>query len=368
MPHIASLTLHRRTIALRRPFVTAVRTAHAIEVLLLEARDSDGRSGWGEAPTSWRVTGESIEGVSAALEGPLRAAVEGLSSSDPDAASALMRRAVVGNSSARMALECALFDLAAQSLDVPLFRYLGGRTSEVRTDMTLSAVVSHGEIDAVCRTAAEFVEGGMNTLKIKVGAGGDDLALVVAVRRAVGDRIHLRLDANQGWSPEEAVRVISSLEDAGVALELVEQPVRADDIEGLAYVTAQVETPIMADESVWTMRELREVIRCRAANMVNVKIAKAGGLREANEMVRHAQAHDVRVIVGCMAESHVGIAAAASLASASASGDLSGDIVHDLDGGLLLAYSPVDGGVTYEGERVRLSPTSGNGITGLAPE
>src|ERR1700722_10296787 len=157
--------------ALQPTFVTAIRTAYAIEALLVEVRDSDGRSGWGEAPTSWRGTGESGEGVSAALSGPLSAAVVGLSSSDPDAASVVVRGAVVRNSSARMALECALFDLAAQSSSIPLFRYLGGHSSDVRTDMTLSAILGDGEIDAVCRTASEFVVSGMNTLKIKVGAG-----------------------------------------------------------------------------------------------------------------------------------------------------------------------------------------------------
>jgi L-alanine-DL-glutamate epimerase-like enolase superfamily enzyme len=264
-----------------------------------------------------------------------------------------------------MALECALYDLAAQSAGVPLFRYLGGSASQVRTDMTLSAVVSEHEIDALCRTCLEFIEEGMKTLKIKVGAGGDDQKAVRAVRRAVGSDIRLRLDANQGWSPEHAVRVISSLEDAGADLELVEQPVRADDIEGLAHVTSRVATPIMADESVWTTRELREVIRIHAADMVNVKIAKAGGLREAREMVTLAHENNVTIIIGCMAESHVGISAAAAMASASESGSTLDGLAHDLDGGLLLTRSPVSGGVEYDGDRVLLSVTAGTGITGL---
>jgi L-Ala-D/L-Glu epimerase len=368
VPRIEHVTLHRWTIPLKRPFITAVRAATSIDVLLVEVRDSDGRSGWGEAPTSWRVTGESVEGVSAALSGPLSDAVVGISSTEPDVASEVMAQAVVRNSSARMALECALYDLAAQSADVPLYRYLGGNVSQVRTDMTLSAVVSDGEIDALCRTSREFVEEGMRTLKIKVGAGGDDQKIVRAVRRAVGNDVRLRLDANQGWSPQHAVRVISSLEDAGVDLEVVEQPVRADDIEGLAYVRSRVETPIMADESVWTTRELREVIRIGAADMVNVKIAKAGGLREAREMVRLARRNNVSVIIGCMAESHVGISAAAALASASEGGSPLGELAHDLDGGLLLTRSPVSGGVTYDGDRVLLSETSGTGIAGIAPD
>ena len=122
LSRIDRIAFHRQTIHLRRPFVTAVRTAHSIDVLIVEVRDSDGRSGWGEAPTSWRVTGESADSVTAAISGPLWEAVQGQSSTDPSALSELLERAVVRNSSARMAIDCALYDLAAQSAGQPLPR------------------------------------------------------------------------------------------------------------------------------------------------------------------------------------------------------------------------------------------------------
>jgi L-alanine-DL-glutamate epimerase-like enolase superfamily enzyme len=351
---------------LKRPFVTAIRSAFSIESLLVEVRDADGRSGWGEAPVSWRVTGESAESVTAALLGPLMEVVIGRSSGEPDVVSGDLERSVARNSSARSALDCALYDLAARGADLPLFQYLGGTAREVRTDLTLSAVIDEVEIGPLCRTALEFVNNGLHTLKIKVGAGGDDVATVIAVREAVGQGVGLRLDANQGWTPEAAVRIISALEDAGVGLELVEQPVNREDIEGLASVTSQVATPIMADESVWTIRDLREVIRLRAADMVNIKLAKAGGLREGLRLAKLARENDVVAIVGCMAESHVGIAAAAALASAMGSGARSDSVAHDLDGGMLLAHNPIEGGVNYEGDRVRLSGLAGTGISGLS--
>ena len=99
-----------------------------------------------------------------------------------------------------------------------------------------------------------------------------------AVRAAVGPDVAIRLDANQGWTPREAVRVISTLEDLDLDVELVEQPVAAADLDGLAWVTARVGTPVMADESVYGVRDLVEVIRRRAADLVNVKLAKCGGL------------------------------------------------------------------------------------------
>jgi L-alanine-DL-glutamate epimerase-like enolase superfamily enzyme len=132
------MTIHQLTVPLTRPFVTAVRTAYAVDGLLIQVHDGDGRSGWGEAPISWRVTGESAASVTAAISGPLSEAVIGAPSDDPRSASESLERAIVRNSSAKMAVECAIYDLAARVADVPLFHYLGGRSPQVRTDMTLS--------------------------------------------------------------------------------------------------------------------------------------------------------------------------------------------------------------------------------------
>jgi L-Ala-D/L-Glu epimerase len=367
VPRIESVTIHRRSIPLTRPFVTAVRTAHSLDALMVEVRDSDGRSGWGEAPTSWRVTGESLESVTAAILGPLSEAIQGLPTDDPEAASTALERAIVGNSSARMALDCALYDLAARLEGVPLFAYLGGHSPVVRTDMTLSAAVSSAEIDDLLVTAIEHVNTGFTTLKIKAGAGGDDNKMLVEVRNAVGVDVQLRVDANQGWTPEQAVNIISALEEADVGVEFVEQPVSRDDIDGLAFVTSHVRTPIMADESVWTRRALREIVRSRAADMINIKLAKTGGLSEALELAHMARENQVRVIIGCMSEGHVGVAAAAALASATDAGSPGEPRPHDLDGGLWLTRSAVEGGVIYDGERVLLADAPGTGISGLAP-
>jgi L-Ala-D/L-Glu epimerase / N-acetyl-D-glutamate racemase len=389
MPRIHSVTVHQRSVPLVRPFVTAVRVANQVDAVLVEVHDEDGRSGWGEAPTSWRVTGESVASVTAAVQGPLSAAVVGLPADDPAEASMALQRAVVGNSSARMAVECALYDLAARQAGIPLFRYLGGHEKLLRTDMTLSAAATVTEARELVRTAVEQVAAGFSTLKVKTGAGGDDTAILAAVRREVGPHVTLRADANQGWTPQQAVAVISAWEDAGVDVELVEQPVHRDDLEGLAFVTARVATPVLADEAVWTRRDLRQVITCQAASLVNIKLAKTGGLHEALALAQLAHEHGIGVFVGCMSETHVGIAAAAALASALAgsagpvggsglmalagasgptglacTGGASGP--QDLDGGLWLTASPVDGGIAYEGESIILPEAAGTGIYGLA--
>lgn len=369
MSRIAAVKVHVRPVALVRPFVTAVRRATAIDATLVEVIDVEGRHGWGEAPTSWRVTGESAASVRATVEGPLTAAVVGMDASTPEEVGAAIETAVIYNAAARMAVDCAVYDLAAQSAGLSLAESLaqashGARLLEtVRTDMTLSAATRDDEIHAVVEAAVHHAEEGFHTLKLKVGAGADDVATMRRVRQAVGPDVVLRADANQGWDRERALFVIRSWEGAGLDVQLVEQPVAARDLEGLAWVTARVDTTILADESVRTSADLAEVIARRGADMVNVKLAKTGGLTEARRLVALATEHDLGVVVGCMMESHVGIGAAASLAAA-----VPGGGTHDLDTGLWLKSNPIQGGIRYAGEILHLADGHGLGITGLVDE
>ena len=126
------------------------------------------------------------------------------------------------------------------------------------------------------------VDRGFDSLKIKVGKDiGVDIERVKAIHAAVEGRALLRLDANQGWTAKQAVYALQTLEDAGVRLELVEQPVKAQDLEGMRYVTERVHTPIMADESVFGPTEVIELIRMRAADIINIKLMKTGGISNA---------------------------------------------------------------------------------------
>ncbi|RDV44269.1 dipeptide epimerase [Leifsonia sp. ku-ls] len=365
MARIERVVLHRRSVPLRRPFVTAVRRADAVDALLVTVVDSDGRVGWGEAPASWRVTGESHASISEAVAGPLSHAVVGMPGDDPVTTSDRLARAVVGNASARMAVECAVWDLAARAAGQPLYRYLGGEADVIETDMTLSAAVTARDEAELLLAAEEHVDDGFTTLKVKTGAGGDDDRIVRSLRERFGGALTIRVDANQAWEPREAVRIVNDWEEDGIGVELVEQPVHRDDIDGLAYVARHTATPIVADESVWTTRNLREILARGAVDRINVKLAKTGGLAEALALADAAREAGVSVFVGCMSESQVGIAAAAALASRLrvTHGSLG---AHDLDAGLWLSASPVVGGVAYAGRHVHLADGPGTGIEALA--
>lgn len=355
---VRELITHRVDAPLHTPFVTALRAVHAIESLLVEVVDSDGRSGWGEGPATWKVTGDSVDGMLAAVAGPLRAVVVGQDADDVARTVYEVEHALVGNTGAKSAVDCALHDLAARRLGVPLPRLLGSSTLRLSTDVTVAA----GPVEDMAAAAADRVSEGFGVLKVKVGDGtADDVERLSRIRAAVGPAVRVRLDANQGWTPREAVRMIRAMADAGVDLELVEQPVAAGDLDGLAFVTAHADTPVLADESVCSAADLVEVVRRRAADLVNVKLAKCGGIGPARRLLAVAQATGTGVLLGSMMESHVGVGAAASLAAVSRSA-----AVDDLDAAWWLSASPIRGGLRYDGSTVVLPDAPGLGIDGLA--
>jgi len=353
---IDRIRCHRVTAPLHTPFVTALRSTTTVDSLLVEVVDSDGAAGWGEAPQVWQVTGESLAGAQACIEGPISTAVVGRDAADLTELLRWVRAAVAGNHGAKAAVDVALHDLTARRLGVTLHGYLGAVATSVRTDVT----VSSGE--SSCPHAERRVAEGFDVLKLKVGTGDaiTDVARVKAVRRAIGPDPVIRLDANQGWSPRTAVQVIRGLEDAGCDVELVEQPVAAADLDGMAWVRDRVSTPILADESVYGVRDLVEVIRRGAADLVNVKVAKCGGLGVARTLLEVARAHELGTVVGSMMETHVGVGAAAALVAAHPT-----TVVPDLDAAWWLAKPVVDGGIRYDGPTLRLPAGPGLGVTGL---
>ncbi len=351
---IVDVRCQRITVPLHTPFVTALRRVTSLESVIVQLVDSDGRSGFGEAPQVWQVTGESLGSAEACLQGPLSDVVR---ERDPDDLAPLLRAvegAVVANHGAKAAMDVALHDLVARRRGLSLPALLGSAAYRVETDVTVPA----GPPDETAATARRRVAEGFGVLKLKVGTSrGDDVARVRAVREAVGPGVALRLDANQGWTARQAVTVIHSLEEADLDVELVEQPVPAADLDAMAWVTGRVDTPIMADESLFGVRDLVEVIRRRAADIVNVKLGKCGGLHTAATMLEVARAHGVGSVVGSMIEGPVGVGAAASLAAAYGT-----TAVSDLDAAWWIRESPVIGGLRYEGCAVVLPDAPGLGI------
>ena len=362
------------SIPLHTPFVTALRRTSTIDTLIVCLDLADGTTGLGEAPQVWAVTGDSVASATACVEQVLAPVLVGADSDDWDALAAGVARACARNFGAKAAVETALLDAVARAAGMPLAYLfadvagvprpvsrgvgLGGGAAgvfEVATDVTISA----GSPEALRSAAQTRVAEGFTRLKLKVGTdAATDVARVRAVREAAGPDIGVRLDANQGWSREDAVAVIRALAEADLGVEIVEQPVAGEDVEGLAWVRERVDLPIMADETVYGATDLERVIRLEAADAVNVKLAKCGGPLTGLRLLARAREAGLGTMVGSMMESHVGVATAASMVAA-----VGTSAVSDLDAAWWATHSPYAGGPTYGPGVIQLPDAPGLGMS-----
>ena len=347
MSRITAVATARLVRDLHTPFVTALRRTSQVSSVVVRVTDADGHSGYGEAPQVWRVTGESQESIEACVRGPLADALVGFdpASAEPDSAVRLLERAVVGNGGARAACEIAVVDLLARASGVTLSAFLGGRVDSVRTDVTISA-------DGGAWSPERLASAGFDRAKIKVGLDPSDIDRVIAIHAAVPG-VPVRLDANQGWDLAGASAAVEAMLAAGVGLEFLEQPLPAWDLAGHAELRRRFGVPIVLDESVFGIHDLHRAIDAGAGDIVNIKLAKCGGLYAGLEIAKEAFAADLEVMVGSMMESELGTSAAAALASAVAPGH-----VHDLDAAWW-SIDLADAGTPYREGRFRLAHSPG---------
>ena len=199
---------------------------------------------------------------------------------------------------------------------------------------------------------------GYDTLKIKIGDNPKkDVERVVAIHDALDKTIKLRLDANQGWSPQESVTLLHALEKQDIIAEFIEQPVSADDSEGLKYIKERVQTPLLADESIFSLKDARKLLEMQAIDYVNIKLAKTAGISQALQLADLSQSFGVKCMIGCMLEGPISVAAGVHVASAKA------DIITmlDLDAVALLASHPVTTSIKFEKSTITLSDEIGLG-------
>jgi L-alanine-DL-glutamate epimerase-like enolase superfamily enzyme len=391
LPRIESIGFARLTLPLRGVFRIAYSAEATAETVMVAVRLSDGTIGYGEASPSRHVTWEDISSVESYVNTIARQ-LKGLNLPD-QLGEALRRIHAVGYgfSSARAALESAVLDAASKVLGVKLYILLGGRVVDsLYTDYTVS-IPEHSVVEEIAvgkgRSYEAFVESieylvglrgkapedapiplpeinGFRVLKVKVGTGRLDYdeALVNTVYQASRDRARIRIDANQAWKPKQAIRIISKLESRlGTALELVEQPVPSWDVDGLKLVREHVETPVAADESARSPVEVARIASLQAADVINIKIMKAGGPLQAARIASMAEAHGLQVMWGCMAETSLGISQAVHAALASEA-----TAYVDLDSPLFLKEEPMARPARYtvddKGVRIEAPDAPGLGV------
>jgi L-Ala-D/L-Glu epimerase / N-acetyl-D-glutamate racemase len=323
----------------RHPFIIARGGQSDYRTVWVRLIDGDGVEGWGEAAPN-RIYGESVETVHAALQNYSdRMPADPFLLEDAEAGWESVLRL---NPSARVALSSALHDLVGKRLGIPVYRLWGLDPAKApKSTFTIG-------IDTVDMLRKKVGEAGeYPILKIKLGTDRD-----VEILRTIRDltKKELRVDANCGWTVKQAIRMLPVLEEFGVTV--LEQPLPAEDIEGLGAVTRASRIPVIADESCKTAADIPPLVG--KVDGINLKLAKCGGLREALRMIAIARAHHMMVMVGCMIESSIAITAAAHLTPLV-------DIV-DLDGAALLAADPFTG-ATIAGGQVRLPTGPGLGLS-----
>src|SRR6187551_3958714 len=360
---ITDIRFNMLRVPLKTPFKTALRTVDSIEDVIVQVHTDQGNVGYGEAPATAVITGDTHGSIVEAIKKYIAPRIIGEDIANLNRITQLIQGSLEKNSSAKAAVEIAIYDLFGQLYGAPLYKILGGGDPVITTDITISV----DYIDKMVADSLAAVERGFESLKIKVGKDIElDVERVKAVYAAVEDRALIRVDANQAWTAKQAVFAIQTLENAGVRMELVEQPVRAQDLEGMRYVTERVHTPIMADESVFGPMEVIELIRMRAADIINIKLMKTGGISNAIRIADISAMHGIECMIGCMLESSISVAAAVHVAVAKA------DIITkvDLDGPSLCKFNPVDGGVLFNDSEITIGDAPGLGIReirGLEP-
>ena len=325
-------------IALTEPFVISKAAITHARNTVVKIYSSNGMYGVGECCPYPTIHGESPWGT----VGFARDIAAMLIGEDPSQIRKLMSnmdKMMTGNAAVKCAFDLALYDLEAKTAELPLYKYLQGhRGKKIYTDNTVSML----EKEKMAEKALQFKEMGFPVLKVKLGArpSTQDIDRIVAIRKAIGDELPLRIDANQAWNYIEALRALSAMADMNI--EHCEEPIMAGNISDQIRLNAASPVPVMADETVFNHRDALEVVSTHAADLINIKLGKSGGICQAMKIASITEAAGVYCQVGSFSESRVGISALVHF-------DMVWDhiIYHDLDAPLMLSEDPVIGGMKY---------------------
>jgi len=323
-------------------FKIATMTVSGAQNVLIRIRTSDGLEGWGEASPFRAIVGETQKiNLTAALE--IRDMLIGKDPLEYATRVREMDAFLPRNSTIKSAFDMALYDLAAKHAGLPLYAFLGGEKREMETDLTMGI----GDLEKAGEDAMKIVKKGFRKIKTKVGIDPEeDVLRLRMIREAVGPDIKIRIDANQGWDRVTAVRCLHQMEELDI--EICEQPVRRHDLEGMRYISQHTSIPIMADESVFSPEDALEVIRMQAAPMINIKLSKSGGIKNAIMIANICEAAHIPCMTGCMSESGLANTAFCHFAMAH-------PVVKyfDLDANVGHLDEPIIGGVSIENGMIR---------------
>ena len=301
--------IHQR-LPLKKVFRTALRTATEIPLIEVEITTDKGIRAKGSTSSAAKVTGETTASICAAIEDYIFPSIKEMPIDNLHDVLHNINVSIPRNYSAKAAVDMAIYNLYCQYLQIPLYKYLGVFRTKLSTHMTISL----GSIEQMCDDAQQALSDHFTSLKIKTGKDfRHDIEAVRQIYKTVGENVRLGIDANQGWKKREAVTAIRALQDIP-SIDFVEQPVAAHDIEGLKWIKNRVDIPIMADESVFSYSDAIRIIREDAADFINIKLLKCGGIFPATKIVHAAESAGIECMLGCMMEGPLSISCGAMFA------------------------------------------------------
>lgn len=293
-----------------------LRVAHGTDLILREhvivrLMNADGVCGYGEASPLTFFTGETAETVRFAVEKYLGPLTMGREPQEISALHRLWDQTYPGYRAAKCALDTALYDLLARSVGLSVADFLGGSAAR---QVPMYKAIGFGSTDQVVEEGESLWDLGIHSFKLKIGdQPSKDFENLVALRERFGDGLEIILDGNGGYTAQEAVRFLRRAEPFNVAY--IEQPVPGQDVEGLAFVRAHGGVPVMADESVYTLRDAYQLIRGGAVDLLGIKLIKTAGLYPARQIAALAEEFGVKCVVISPFDTELGVAANAQLAS-----------------------------------------------------
>ncbi|MED4911579.1 dipeptide epimerase [Brevibacillus centrosporus] len=349
---IVSIEVFATQLPLLRPFIVAYDAYHELPSIIVKMTTDTGVIGYGEGMPDSHVTGETFSSTYQMLVNDIAPLLIGENPFHIERIHRLMSNAVYHAPTAKAAIDIACYDIMGKAANQPVYNLLGGKS---HATLTVPCVVSILAPEEMARQAAHAVSEGYTSIKIKVGTDPVvDVKRIRAVREAIGEDIQLRVDANQGWgNAATAMRVLRQVEDC--QMEWIEQPVLADDLFGLADVRRKTIIPVMVDEGLHGEKEMREIIDKQAADLINIKLMKCGGLYPACKLVAQAEMAGMRCQVGSMVESAIATAAGAHLSLAKEmifSNEMVGPLMFSQDFGVL----------TYQKNELILDESPGLGV------
>jgi muconate/chloromuconate cycloisomerase len=295
-------------VPLQRTIRMSIGSVSKVDHVVVGLQTDTGVRGFGEAASEYGpiFSEEFQSSIVACIEKYLTPAIVGEDPLNIELILEKMDRVAKGNWFAKSAIEMALWDMIGKDLNLPVYHLLGGL---YRDKLTLAYGVYTMNVGEEVAGSLEHIRQGGTLLKMKVGVldPKQDVLRVKALREAVGPDCKIGVDANQAWTRDQAVKIIKAMEAYGLAF--VEQPLPRWDLSGMAELVHRVDTPIMADESVFTPEDALQCVKVRAADLFSVKISKAGGICKAKKIAAIAQAAGIPCYVGSMAEMGIGAAA-----------------------------------------------------------